>query len=175
MPAVEATKAAAQSAKDTVTGVGGRAGRGREEGPAAGVRAPTVCLLPATLTTRLDLPPCPPPPQLPEAVRSTYARGQQLAAEKDAEGVVCVPASAVKPESAGGASAGAGVGEGAGGAEGGMKIGGEGPSAGGGEESGGGGARTSPMESSQVATEVGGWGAGGAGECLACEGGARCA
>lgn len=34
--------------------------------------------------------------QLPETVRQTYEHGQQLAAEKDAEGLVCVPASAVK-------------------------------------------------------------------------------
>lgn len=47
-------------------------------------------------------------PQLPDTVRQTYEHGQQLAAEKDAEGLVCVPASAVKqgqlPEGAAGSA-----------------------------------------------------------------------
>lgn len=44
--------------------------------------------------------PCP-PMQLPETVSQTYTRGKEMAAEKDAEGVVCVPASQVKEGEAG--------------------------------------------------------------------------
>lgn len=74
--------------------------------PGSALRLNSVCRLPPTLL------------QLPDTVRQTYERGQQLAAEKDAEGVVCVPASAVKegmlPEGAGKSGAGPGAGKGAG-------------------------------------------------------------
>lgn len=56
-------------------------------------------LLPAVesrQTNASDLPLRLSPKQLPETVRQTYEHGQQLAAEKDAEGLVCVPAAAVK-------------------------------------------------------------------------------
>lgn len=131
--AVESTKAAAtqaaQSTKEAVTGVRGLllllplacrlplscAG-------SAAALASRRCSLgwqhrtaPAVACLQQHLTPTPPSPflplaQLPEAVRQTYARGQELARERDAEGVVCVPASAVQPGAAQAQGAGGGAG-----------------------------------------------------------------
>ncbi|PSC70091.1 Cytochrome c oxidase subunit 6b [Micractinium conductrix] len=84
---------------------------------------------------------------LPESVQQTYQRGQQLAAEKDAEQVVCVPASAVK-EAQGGASATGAPSAPSGAAGGGAPFGG---AAGGTAPSGAGGGS---VGASQVAKEV---------------------
>ena len=57
----------------------------------------TACLPPYSLlnSSFSGLPPAP-LLQLPDTVKQAFERGRQLAAQKDAAGVVCIPASQVK-------------------------------------------------------------------------------